>query len=261
MVQAGLVQLRRRQRQSGVDPDRPGVVLLAAGQVDEPGLPGRPGPRQQLPDAWPPTWPARGAPPPRRRPAHCSAQSAALPSLRWPWGKHRAGLRSGQDPLGPGDGLLGQRGDRQPPLACPGPQPVSELVEPGAAAPQPGQVGLGRGLVDQDRPGRHRQESRRARVLHRGDRMLGARQVDAFPLLGGCGPGTVERDRLRGRQLPARDHVGFGQEPADLGAPGLLALLAVVREQIVIPGDAVHRGGERVFFQPAPVQPVGQVTC
>src|SRR5262249_16255548 len=95
----------------------------------------------------------------------------------------------------------------------------------------------------------------------RGDRVLLARQIDAVPLLGGRRPGTVERDRLRLRQLPARDHVGLGEEPPGLGAPGLLALLAVIRDQIVIPGDAVHRGAERVLFQPAPVQPVGQVTC
>ena len=64
-----------------------------------------------------------------------------------------------------------------------------------------------------------------------------------------------------GVQLPARDHVGLTEEPPDLGAPGLPALLALVRDQIVIPGNAVHRGGERILFQPAPVHPVGQVTC
>ena len=49
--------------------------------------------------------------------------------------------------------------------------------------------------------------------------------------------------------------------PPGLGPPGPPAFLTLVRDQIVVPGNAVHRGGERIGFEPAPVQPVGQVTC
>ena len=72
---------------------------------------------------------------------------------------------------------------------------------------------------------------------------------------------AVERDRVGRRELPAPDRVGLAEELPDLGPPGLPALLALVRDQIVVPGNAVHGGGERVLFQPAPVHPVGQVTC
>ena len=64
-----------------------------------------------------------------------------------------------------------------------------------------------------------------------------------------------------GVSCPRSDRVGLAEELPDLGPPGLPALLALVRDQIVVPGNAVHGGGERVLFQPAPVQPVGQVTC
>ena len=183
VIKAGLVQFVRGQRQGRVDPDRPGVVLLAAGQIGQPGLLRRPGAREQFLDD--------GHPSGQRGVHHLRGDLPAffLPCRRpgqslWrPGGKDRACAGGGQDPLGPGDGPLGQRGDRQPALARPGAQLLADLVEPGAAAPQPGQVGLGRGRVDQDRPGRHRQERRRARVVHRGDGVLPPRQIDAFPLL------------------------------------------------------------------------------
>jgi hypothetical protein len=44
-----------------------------------------------------------------------------------------------------------------------------------------------------------------------------------------------------------------------LGAPGLIARLALVRDQLVVPGNAVHGGREGVVFEPAPVEPVGEV--
>ena len=96
-----------------------------------------------------------------------------------------------------------------------------------------------------------------ARVLHRGDRVLGPSQSDGLLFRRGRLLGTVERDGLHRRELPARDNIGLIEEPPDLGTPGPSALLAFVRDQVVIPGDAVHRGGERVLFQPAPVHPVG----
>ena len=260
LIQAGLVQFFRRQRQGRIDPDRPGVVLLAAGQVDQSGPFGRPGPRQQLPDG--------GDPPRQRRPHHLLGDRPAfglprrrcVPPLRRPRGQHRADARSGQDLLSPDDGLLDQRSDRQPPLRGSGPQPLADLVEPGAAAPQAGQVGLGRRRVDQDRPRGHRQEGRRSRVLHGGDRMIRPRQIDDLPLLGGHLHHAVERDGIRRRELVTRDRVGLPQELPDLGAPGLLALLALVRDQIVVPGKAVHGGSERILLQPTPMEPVGQVT-
>jgi hypothetical protein len=260
VVQAGLVQFFGGHRQRGVDADRPCVVRLPAGQVRQASPLGRPGLREQFPD--------RGHPPRQRGVHHLFGGRAALflpcrcrlPPLRWAGGEHRADAGVGQDPLGPGDRLLGQRGDRQPPLASPGPEPLSDLVEPGAAAAQPGQVGLGRGRVDQDRPGRHREEGRRARVLHRGDGVLRPGQIDALLFRRSRLLGAVERDGLGRRELPAGDHIGFFEEPPDLGAPGSPALLALVRDQVVVPRDAVHRGGERVLFQPAPVHPVGQLT-
>jgi len=85
--------------------------------------------------------------------------------------------------------------------------------------------------------------------------VLGRRHVDAVLLVGGRPPDAAERDGLgrRGR----RDRVGLLTEPAGLGAPGLLARLALVREQVVVPSNAVHGGGEGVVFQPALLEAVG----
>ena len=255
LIQAGLMQLLRRAGQGGEDPDGPGVVLLPARQPDQPGPVGRPGPRQQLPD--------RLHPPGQRRPHHLVGHRPALllprrrarPARRGLRGEHR--LQARQHVLRPGDGPLGQRGDRQPPLGRPGPQPLAELAEPGAAAPQPGQVGLCRLRVDQDRPRGHRQEGGRPGELHGGDGVLGRRHVDAVLLVRARLPDAAERDGLgrRGR----RDRAGLLTEPPDLGAPGLLARLALVRQQVVVPGYAVHGGGEGVVFQPALLEAVGQV--
>jgi hypothetical protein len=260
VIQAGLMQFFRGQRQGRIDPDRPGVVLLAAGQVDQSGPFGRPGPREQLLDG--------GDPPGQRRPHHLLGGRPAfglprrrfVPPLRWPGGEHWSGGGFGQDALGPDDGLLDQRGDRQPPLLGSGPQSFADLVEPCAAAPQAGQVGLSRGRVEQDRPGGQRQEGRRPRVRHGGDGVLRPRRVDDLQLLGGCLGHAVERDGIGRCELVMFDRVGFQEELPDLGPPGLLALLALVRDQIVVPGDAVHGGNERIGFQPAPVETVGQVT-
>ncbi len=261
VVQARPVQFFRRQGQGRVDPDRPGVGLLAARQAGQPGPLRRPGPREQFGDG--------GHPPGERGLYHLAGGHPAFflprrrprPSPRRPGGEHRVCAGGGQDPFGPGDGLPGQRGDRQPSLTGAVPQPLPDLVEPGAAAPQPGQVGLGRGHVDQHRPGRHRQEGRRPRVLHRGDRVLVRRQVDDLPFLAGRLLRAVERDGLGRGELPAGDRVGLAEKLPELGTPGLLGLLALVRDQIVVPGNAEHGGGERIVFKPAPVYPVGQVTC
>ena len=59
----------------------------------------------------------------------------------------------------------------------------------------------------------------------------------------------------------AVDRVGLQQELLDLGAPGLLALLALVRNQVVVPGNAVHGGTEGILFEPALMEAVGQVAC
>ena len=225
--------------------------------MGQPGVLRRPGAREQFPDDGQPSRQRgvhhlRGGPLalllPCRRPVQFPRRAGS---------KDRACAGGGQDPLGPGDGLLGQRGDREPPPGGSGPQLLADLVEPGTAAPQPGQVGLGRGRVDQDRPGCHREEGRRARVVHRGDRVLPQRQIDAFPFLDGGLPGAVERHGVGRRELPAGDLAGLVQEPADLAAPGLPAFLALVRDQIVVAGNAVHGGGKRILVEPAPVYPVG----
>jgi hypothetical protein len=92
--------------------------------------------------------------------------------------------------------------------------------------------------------------------------VLVRRQVDALLLLDGRLLGAVERDRVRrGELLSAGNHVGLAEELPRLGPPGLPALLTLVRDQIVVPGNAVHGGGERVLCQPAPVKPVSQITC
>ena len=44
---------------------------------------------------------------------------------------------------------------------------------------------------------------------------------------------------------------------ANLGAPGLRAFLAVVRDQIVIPGNAVYGGCQWILIQPALMEAVG----
>ena len=185
VIQAGLVQFFRGQRQGGIDPDRPAVIFLAAWQVDQSGPFGRPGLREQLLD---------GGDPPRQRwlrhllgdrPAFLFPRRRPRPSLWWPGRKGRSGGGFGQDALGPGDRLLGERSDREPPLAGSGPQPFADLVEPGAAAPQPGQVGLGGRRVDQNGPGGQRQEGRRPRVRHGGDRVLRPGRIDDRQLLDG----------------------------------------------------------------------------
>jgi len=57
--------------------------------------------------------------------------------------------------------------------------------------------------------------------------------------------------------LPACDRAGLLEELFDLGAPGLLARLARVRDQVVVPGNAVHGGREGIVFEPALVEAVG----
>ena len=56
---------------------------------------------------------------------------------------------------------------------------------------------------------------------------------------------------------PRCDRVGLPEELPDLGAPGLLALLALVRDQVVVPGNAVHGGGEGIGLEPALMEAVG----
>jgi hypothetical protein len=60
----------------------------------------------------------------------------------------------------------------------------------------------------------------------------------------------VQRDGIGGGDLPEVDR-------ANLGAPGLRAFLAVVRDQIVIPGNAVYGGCRWILIQPALMEAVG----
>ena len=152
---------RRSQRQRGVDPDRPRVVLLTARQVGEPGLVG--GRAHGSSSRTVATHRASaGCTTSSAAARRSSAQAAARgPAPGRPRGQHRAGAGGGQHTLGPADGLLGQRGDRQPPVGRPGPQPLAELVQPAADTAQPDQISLGRVRVDQHRPGRHGQEGGR----------------------------------------------------------------------------------------------------
>ena len=257
LIQAGLVQFFRGQRQGGIHPDRPAVIFLTARQVDQSGSFGRPGLREQLLD---------GGDPPRQRrlqyllggrPAFFFPRRRSGPPLRRLGGKGRSGGGCGQDALGPGDGLLDERSDREPPLSCSSPQPFADLVEPDAAAPQAGQVGLGGHRVDQDGPGGQRQEGRRPRIRHGGDRVLRPGRIDARQLLGDRLLRAVERDGIGRRELPRCDPVGRPEELFDLGTPGLRARLALVRDQIVVPGNAVHGGSEGILFEPALVEAVG----
>ena len=87
--------------------------------------------------------------------------------------------------------------------------------------------------------------------------MLHPRQLDDLQLLGGRLLRAVERDGIRRREWPRCDRVGLPDELLDLGTPGLLARLALVRDQIVVPGNAVHGGREGVFCEPALVEAVG----
>ena len=73
--------------------------------------------------------------------------------------------------------------------------------------------------------------------------------------------GAVEGDGVGRAELPGVDLLGLGEEPADLGAPRLVAGLAVVGQQVVVAGNAVARRGERVGAQPPLVETVCQVTC
>ena len=148
------------------------------------------------------------------RPAFFFPRGRSGPPLRRPGGKHRSGSGLGQDALGPGDGLLDQRGDREPSLACAGPQPFAQLVDPGAAPPQAGQVGLGCRRVDQDGPGGHRHEGRRPGVRHGGDRVIRLRRIDDRQLLGNRPRRAVQRDRIGRCECPACDRRSFRQELA-----------------------------------------------
>jgi hypothetical protein len=89
--------------------------------------------------------------------------------------------------------------------------------------------------------------------------VLRLRQVDDLQLLGGRLDRAIQRDRIRRRKLPAFHRLGLTEKPPGLGPPGLPALLALVRDQIVVSRNAVHGGGKRVLFQPAPVHPVSQL--
>jgi hypothetical protein len=138
----------------------------------------------------------------------------------------------------------------------------------GSRPAQPGHVGLGRGGVGQHGPGRDGQEGGRPRVLHRGDRVLLAGRVDHLHVLEGGLPGAAQRDRVGQAQRgsagalgPGRELVRLGGEPGGLGPPGLLARGALVRDQVVVAGDPVHGGHERVHVEPAAVEAIGQVAC
>ena len=51
---------------------------------------------------------------------------------------------------------------------------------------------------------------------------------------------------------------GFlAEEPFGLGPPRLRPLLALVRDQVVVPGNAVHAGRERVLGEPALMEAIG----
>ena len=157
--------------------------------------------------------------------------------------------------------LFGKRADRQPSPVGPRPQAVADLIEPGAAAAHPGQVVLRRRLIHQDRPGRHGEEHGGPRVLHGGDGVLIKREVDPGHFLGGRLRRAVHRDRVgRGERIPS-EPCGLVKEAPGFAPPGLLPFFAVVGEQVIVPGDAVHGGGERVGVQPPLVEPVGEVTC
>ena len=69
-------------------------------------------------------------------------------------------------------------------------------------------------------------------------------------LLGGRLLRAVQRDSIGGGDLPEVDR-------ADLGAPGLRAFLAVVRDPIVKPGNAVYGGCQWILIQPALMEAVG----
>ena len=188
---------------------------------------------------------------PRRRPV------PALWRLRR---EDRAGFRCAEDRIGPAESLLSERGDRQPPRACPGAQALGDLVKPRAAALDPGQVVLRRLFVYQDRPRSHGQEHGGPGVLHGGDGVLVGGHVNARHLLRSRLGRATERDGVGRAELPLPDLSGLVEEAAGLGAPCLLSFRAVVGEQVVVPGDAVHGGGERIGVQPPLVEPVGQVT-
>ena len=233
------------------------TLPLSPEQLHQTGLVGRPGPRQQFPDRRHPPgqpWPHHLV---GRRPAFLLPGRRAGPPLWRACREHRTEAR--QHVLGPGDGLLGERSDRQPPLFRSAPQLLAELVEPGAAAPQPDQVGLRRHRVHQDRPRGHRQEGGRPGELHGGDGVLGPRHVDVVPFVGARLPDAAERDGVGRAERPGSDRRGLLEKPLHFGAPGLLARRALVREQVVVPGDAVHGGGERILLEPALMEAVGQV--
>jgi hypothetical protein len=91
-------------------------------------------------------------------------------------------------------------------------------------------------------------------------------QVDGRHLLGGRLRRAVERDGTGRRELAPSDLVPFEvfslvEEAPGFGAPRLLAFRTVVGKQVVVPGDPVHGGGERIGVQPPLVKAVGEVTC
>ena len=86
-------------------------------------------------------------------------------------------------------------------------------------------------------------------------------QVDDRHLLSGGAPGAVERDGIGGAERAAVDRVGIADESLGFGTPGLLARFAVVWKQVVVPGNPVHGGGERVDVQPALVETIGKIPC
>ena len=76
---------------------------------------------------------------------------------------------------------------------------------------------------------------------------------DLGDIRGVCGGLRVLLDGIAGRYRPAV--IG------GIGTPGLLARFAVVRKQVVVPGNPVHGGGERVDVQPALVETIGKIPC
>ena len=76
------------------------------------------------------------------------------------------------------------------------------------------------------------------------------RTIDDRQILGGRLLRAVQHDGIGGGDLPEVDR-------ADLGAPGPRVFFAVIRDQIVIPGNGVYGGCQWILIQPALMEAVG----
>ena len=241
-------------------PDGTCVVGIALGEVGESRLARAAGAREDLSQQINPT---------TDRGLHDVAGDSVplLLPLRGPipvFGRYRRRERSRhvsrEGGFGPGDRLLHEWSNREPSLLGPGAQACGDLVDPTAALLQSLQVIAGRLGVRDDASRRYGEQPCGAAERHGRDGVLDCLRVDHGDLLLGLDDEAAERDPVGLAHCRGVDGIGFSEQLLDTIPPSGLPCLARVGYSVVVTGDAVIAGVERVYLKPVRVEAVGELS-